>query len=263
MTWNEVIFLYDGTFDGFICCVYESYTYKEFPVSFADSGESDPISFYPVRHIQTNAAHAQRVLRSLDWLDRNMLSLLYRAFLTCMPNKEIHLYALIRKLYQDGISFLNNPSDDTYYPVAKALRHLSGELEKLRGFIRFSDYSGVLVAEIEPKNRVLPLLSPHFCNRYANEQFVIFDRIHHEALVYSAGQHKIISMDSLQLNSPDQQEICYRTLWRKFYETIEIKERHNPKCQNAFLPKRYRKVMTEFQWPETAPCISSHEIISL
>ena len=43
-----------------------------------------------------------------------------------------------------------------YYPVAKALRHMSGELEKLRGFVRFSDYSGVLGAEIEPKNRVLP-----------------------------------------------------------------------------------------------------------
>ena len=59
---------------------------------------------------------------------------------------------------------------------------MSGELEKLRGFVRFSDYNGVLGSEIEPKNRVLPLLRRHFCDRYANESFFIYDRTHKELL---------------------------------------------------------------------------------
>ncbi len=47
-------------------------------------------------------------------------------------------------------------SDPVCYPLYKAIRHINGEVEKLRGFVRFSDRNGVLGAEIEPKNRVLP-----------------------------------------------------------------------------------------------------------
>lgn len=28
---NDVIYQYDGSLDGFLCCVYESYVYKEAP----------------------------------------------------------------------------------------------------------------------------------------------------------------------------------------------------------------------------------------
>lgn len=246
MSWSEAIFQYDGTFDGFLCCIFESYVQKEFPIAFSRDEELDVISFYSIRVIPMIPTHAQRVLRSLANLSPAVVPLLRKAFFTCMPDKEQHLYALVRKLYREGCGFLKNPSDEVYYPVAKALRHLSGELEKLRGFIRFSDYNGVLGAEIEPKNQVLPLLRKHFCARYANEQLFIYDRTHHELLLYSRGRSRILFVDSLELEPPDAQELQYRKLWKCFYETIEIKERHNERCQNTFLPKRYRSTMTEF-----------------
>ena len=137
-------------------------------------------------------------------------------------------------------------SDPVYYPLHKALRHMSGELEKLRGFVRFSDYSGVLGAVIEPKNRVLPLLRHHFCERYANETFFIFDRTNREVLFHTQGRARIVPMEHLELAAPDETEIQYRRLWKTFFETVAIKERRNPRCQNSFLPKRYRGVMTEF-----------------
>ena len=34
MTWRDVVFQYDGTFEGFLCCVFESYVNKEFPIAF-------------------------------------------------------------------------------------------------------------------------------------------------------------------------------------------------------------------------------------
>ena len=123
---------------------------------------------------------------------------------------------------------------------------MSGELEKLRGFVRFSDYSGVLGAEIEPKNRVLPLLRRHFCDRYANESFFIYDRTHKELLVYTKNHSRLLTVDSLHLALPGEEEVQFRRLWKRFYETIAIKERYNPRCQNTFMPKRYRGTMTEF-----------------
>ena len=32
MAWREVVYEYDGSFDGLMCCIYESYMHKERPV---------------------------------------------------------------------------------------------------------------------------------------------------------------------------------------------------------------------------------------
>lgn len=242
---QHIIFQYDGTFDGFLCCVFDSYVYKEIPIAFCSDEEC--FSLYEVRSVITQPEHAQRVYRSLVKISQQAANLLRRAFLTCMADKEIRLYAFVRKLYADGPGFMKCQSDEVYFPICKAIRHLNGEIEKLRGFVRFSIYdNGVLGAEIEPKNHVLPLLRSHFCNRYANESFFIYDRTHKELLLYSKGRSRILQVDSLNLSLPGEEELLYRSLWKKFYDTIAIKERYNPTCQNNFLPKRYRGTMTEF-----------------
>lgn len=244
MAWRDVVFQYDGTFEGFLCCVFESYVHKEFPIAFC--GDEDCCSLYEVRFITTETEKWKRVYNSITSRSKAAGDIVRRCFFTCLPDKEQHLYAFIRKLYDEGPSFIRNPADEVYHPIAKALRHMNGELEKLRGFVRFSDYSGVLGAEIEPKNRVLPLLRYHFCARYASESFFIYDRTHKELLVYAKGHSRIMQVDSLQLALPGDEELHFRMLWRRFFNAISIEERHNPRCQNTFLPKRYRGTMTEF-----------------
>lgn len=244
MAWRDVVFQYDGTFDGFLCCVFESYVHKEFPIAFC--GDEDCCTLYEVRFVVTEKENAQRVYSSITGRSKAAGDIVRRGFLTCLENKEQHLYAFIRKLYKEGPAFLRNPADEVYHPIARALRHLNGELEKLRGFVRFSDYSGVLGAEIEPKNRVLPLLRYHFCARYAGESFFIYDRTHKELLVYAKGHSRILQVDSLQLALPGDEELHFRMLWRRFFNAVSIDERRNERCQNTFLPKRYRGTMTEF-----------------
>ena len=204
------------------------------------------LSLYSVRTILTVPENARRVYRSILKVSPTAADMLRRCYLTCLDEKEMHMYRFIRKLYSCGNSFLKNQADDAYHPIAKAIRHMNGELEKLRGFVRFSDYNGTLGAEIEPKNRVLPLLRSHFCNRYANESLFIYDRTHGDLLLYTKGRSQILQVDSWQKALPGEEEIYYRALWKKFYETIAIKERYNPRCQNTFQPKRNRHNMTEF-----------------
>lgn len=240
----DVIYQYDGTFAGFLCCIYDSYVYKESPVGF--SSDEGFLSLYEVRTVATSAAHSKRVYQGIFSRSAQAAKVLRRAFLTCMEDKELHLYAFARKVLREGSGFMGDLSDPVYYPLHKSLRHMSGELEKLRGFVRFSDYHGVLGAVIEPKNRVLPLLRHHFCERYANETFFIFDKTNREVLFHAQGRARIVPMEHLELAAPDEAELQYRQLWKTFFETVAIKERRNPRCQNTFLPKRYRGVMTEF-----------------
>lgn len=46
---------------------------------------------------------------------------------------------------------------------------------------------------------------------------------------------------------PDETEASYRILWKRFYDTVAIKERYNPRCRMTNMPKRYWGTMTEFQ----------------
>ena len=60
---NDVIYQYDSSLDGFLCCVYESYVYKEAPAAFCC--DEDPLSLYEVRTVVTQPAYSQRVSRGI------------------------------------------------------------------------------------------------------------------------------------------------------------------------------------------------------
>ena len=230
MAWREIIYQYDGSFEGLLCCVFESYTKKERPTAILRDGDEEP-SLFEIRAVATDRAHAQRIYRSLYRRSPDVGPFLRRAFLTCLPDKEIAIYRFIVQFYREGAPLLSRLGDETYYPLLRAVRHLSSEVEQFRGFTRFSDFDGVLGAEIAPKNRVLPMLRRHFCERYRSEVFFLYDRTHREALLYSGGVSRIVPLEHFEMAQPDEGEAGYRRLWRRFYD----------------MPKRYWDTMTEFQ----------------
>lgn len=243
---TEMIYYYDGSLEGFLCCIFDSYANREVLTAIYRDEDFTP-TLFASRSIQSDLDHASRVLRKIVKCSPYAADLLRKGFLTCLPEKEICLYRLVVKLLREGPGFLRNFSDDTLRPVAKAVQHLMGEAHLLKGFVRFSDLNGVLAGEIEPKNRVLSILRGHFCARYQNEKFFIYDRTHREALFYASGKAVIRSLEDFQMAPPDEAEASYRILWKRFYDTIAIKERYNPKCRMTNMPKRYWNTMTEFQ----------------
>ena len=246
MSWQQVCFDYDGSYPGFLTCVFESYAHREEAVCFT-SPEEDRLTLWPERHVDTDQAKAERVYRSLSKkISPQACRLVTQAFLTCLPERELHMYRFLRLGYQRGADIIRDLTDDRVHVLWKAVQHLGSEAHLLKGFLRFSDQQGVLVGEIEPKNRVLPLLAGHFCSRMAGESFFLYDRTHGELLLYAKGQRRIVPVDHLTLDLPSREELQYRALWKEFFNTVSIRERINPRCQNTFLPKRYRGTMTEF-----------------
>lgn len=245
--WTQVSYHYDGRFSGFLTCVFESYVHRESPACF--STPDDPrVSLWPERAVVSHEAHAKRVYQSLEKkISRQGRDLVSRAFLTCLPERELHLWNFIRLGYDRGPGVLRDLTDDRVAVLNRAVGHLGGEIQLLKGFLRFSQQDGLLLSEIEPKNRVLPLLRPHFCTRFSGERFVIYDRTHREALFYEPGRWAILPLESFHLAAPGQQELDYRRLWRRFYDTIAIEGRYNPKLRMTHMPKRYWTTMTEFQ----------------
>ena len=256
MPWTQISCQYDGTYPGFLSCVFDCYVNREEPVEF-HTPEEMCCSLYPLRRVETDEVHAQRVYRSFAKFGAEGQRLAVRTFLTCLPDKELWLWRFLRLGYAQGPRAAQNLTDPTVDKVRKAVWHLEHEAHQYKGFTRFSELDGVLVGEIEPKNQVLPLLRPYFCGRYPQERFVLHDRTHHAALFHRPGPRgwNILPVEHFSPGPAGETELAYRKLWRTFYDTIAIEGRYNPKCRMTNMPKRYWAMMTEFQkdWDQALP----------
>ena len=258
MKWTPVAYAYDGSFAGFLSCVFESYLRREEPMCFS-APEEERISLYPERSVPTDAARARRVYASLAVrISPAGQALAARGFLTCLEERERLLYQFIRLGYQRGSALLRDLTDHRVAALHQAVRRLNEEAHKYTGFVRFSDQGGVLLAEIEPKNQVLPLLRGHFCARYNTEAFLIYDRTHRQVLLHDprglpGGENPggrrwaILPAEDFRAGAPGEEERAWRALWRRFYDTIAIEGRENERCRRTHMPKRYWNCMTEFQ----------------
>lgn len=240
-------YVYDGTWEGWLCCVLRSYLDREIPERIVPAGGEEASSLFGCREIRTDEAGAARVRKGMEErLGLPFVRTLQRTFCTCLPAKEWRMLLLTRKAFRYGTGILLYEDEETVHQVHRALTRLGSEIDKWWGFVRFSDIQGVLVSVIGPKNCVLPFLAPHFCARYPNEQFLIFDKTHHMALVHRPGETAIVPMEGFRMAAPSPEEQQYRQLWKLYYDTIEIKQRHNETCRRTHMPKRYWEFLTEF-----------------
>lgn len=244
---TDIVYRYDGSFDGLLCCVFDSFARKEDPAMLL-SPRSDQTTLFPAREVETDPAHAQRVARSIPGrISLEALELAEQAPLCCAPDADLYALRFLRLGFRVGAGALDMLAEPCVDQLFKALRHLWGEAHLLCGFIRFSDTGGALTATIQPKNRVLPLLRDHFTERYNAELFMIYDQTHGEALVHQNGASGIYPVERLDLPELSDREQYIRALWQRFYGTIGIKERENPKCRMTHMPKRYWAHMLEME----------------
>lgn len=236
---------YDGTFAGFLTCAWDALEGGTEPSAFLLPG--DGATLWEERQVAADQGRARRLYAALSRrVSPAFQKLIARGFLTCLAEKELALLTLIRRGLREGDRVRLDLSDPVMARVNLALTKMWTEWDHLKGFVRFSELDGVLVGEIEPKNRVLPLLAPHFAARYSGERLALYDRTHHEIFLSDRGRWKLLPAEDFRMGPAGSEERAYRAMWRRYYDTIAIEGRTNPKCQSTHLPKRYRHVMTEF-----------------
>ena len=62
-----------------------------------------------------------------------------------------------------------------------------------------------------------------------------------------AGLEQASSGRVIRAAAPGREERDFRRLWRRFYDTIAIEGRENPRCRMTQMPKQFWGTMTEFQ----------------
>ena len=245
---SNLVYRYDGTFPGFLCCVAECFQDKRLPQGIQPLDEPQE-TLFPIKAIDTVPELASRVERSIPKkVSPEAYHILRRAFLTCMEEKELTMLRFLLLGYKHGPKVTKLAANDHVHAMNKALLYLKNEAHYHVEFLRFSDLGEFLAAEITPNNNVLPIIASHFCDRFSGENLVIYDKTHKLGFLYrKTGSREFFQADSIDLPPPDEEEEKYRALWKRFYKTIAIEGRLNPKLRRGNMPMRYWPNMTEFQ----------------
>lgn len=244
---TDVIYVYDGTFDGFLCCVHEYYYSSFNPVEIICEDEIEA-SLYQFVTIETDPYKAKKVESAIvNKISEYALRFLQECYLSYMQDIELHMLRFVVKGFVKGGEIFRYVSDDDVDYMLKANRHLKKEKHLYLGIIRFYKANDVYISVIKPKNRIIPLIAHHFTQRFANQKFMIYDANNKQALLYEHNRISMVKAESIDLPEMDDDERNMQKLWKLFYDTIAIKERYNPRCRMNFMPKRTWDLLPEMQ----------------
>ena len=127
------------------------------------------------------------------------------------------------------------------------------ERHRMEAFIRFQKLKDeTFYATIEPDFNVLPLLIKHFRNRYADQKWIIYDIKRNYGVYYNLHDTQYIELDFSTVSKPGEvaaafteDEAIYQSLWKNYFNSVNIPSRKNTKLHLRHIPKRYWRHLTE------------------
>ena len=237
------IFITDGTPSTFFTAVFDAFREKECVIT---SDRQVQLSFdSEVIRVGCDEQKCERVRNGIAKYDRLAEEEIALALRSCDPLKEQTAFEYIRKLMNVKApvrKMLNAPEviefNDIVYKV-------TGETHRLKGFLRFMENSaGVLYAPYSPDNNITDLLMEHFAERLKSEKFVIHDLKRKIAGMYD-GNEWIMGYAGEAEVYLSEYERTFENLWKKYYNSVNIKERPHEKQMKGYMPVRYWKFLPE------------------
>lgn len=263
---KHAVMRYDGSFAGLLCAAEEASALTVAPRDklYFKSQTDDEDLFEEPFSIQTDLEHAREIWRKVsargyasslrtcfdaycsdsagraDHVGRVLCAILHEAE---TPNQS----GAAQTFARSGLATLNNLNDSDILAVVTAAVRCRNQAQKITGLIRFSELAdGLWYAAVSPDCDVLPLIAPHFALRFAPHSFMIHDLQRATAIVHEPGLGcrivgEVSLPDSLRVTdlSCTGREFMVREKWRRYFSSIAIEERRNPRLQAKFMPKKY------------------------
>lgn len=244
---SDAAYCYDGSYAGFLCCIFESYTRREIPSAVLGPAEGQ-ITLFGTETIATDPTHARRVANGLTRLGPMVRERVMTGFLSTEEEKDLILLRFVRRCFDEGPRAVQMLGDPDVHAAFVLERNVNNEVCRFIEFIRFEEKDGMLGSVIHPKNNVLPLLRGHFCSRLPDEDFLIFDAAHGTALLRQSGHVQYLAMEHYE-PAHDTDELNWQALWKRFFHALTIEERRNAKAQMNHAPKCFWGGMVEMREP--------------
>lgn len=242
----DTAYIYDGSFDGLLTIVFDSYLSKTIPKRIVTSEfEIDLFCNYILS--ETDEEKASRIYKGVAKnISYHALSTAYHVFLSNIPNKELDIVQYLLLGFRIGNKLDHFLANDLVLKMEKTKKRVLGEFHRFCGLVRFIKLqNGMFYAKIHPDNNVIELLGHHFIARLPNENFILHDKKRNIALLYNTKEYLITEAKNIKITSLPEEELYYQNLWNCFYHAIGIKERKNSKLRMQFMPKKYWQDLVE------------------
>lgn len=247
--------IYDGSFEGLLTAFFEIYEYKinDPVIHKAEDGINN--LFGTTHNVITGKDKSERVYKKLhEKLSRKSLKQVYKTFLSGEKNIENVLFRFIQYVMSSKGTVENDYSHPDVLLVQQVSRKVDREKHRMEAFIRFQLTKDQLYySVIQPDYNVLPLISKHFEERYADQRWFIYDITRKYGLYYDLQKVEEVEMNfTIDVHDPsnvqmhlDEKEELYQRLWQQYFSSINIIARKNMKLHIQHMPKRYWKYLVE------------------
>ncbi|ADQ06589.1 conserved hypothetical protein [Caldicellulosiruptor hydrothermalis 108] len=242
------IFLYDGTFEGFMCAAFHiiSEGIDKDRAIIVSKNEYQPMFIDSVREVQNDFKTFLEMRKGIiEKADSSVFKKIYYAFLSDTKDKEGYILRYLFFVFEHGKKIKYLYSDDIVNAVEKMAKNVSREIGKYMGLMRFCETDkGFLYAKFEPKNDIIKPIAYFFKNRLNEFYWAIHDVKRNKVAIYDRKKVQFLTCDNLKLKVTHQDEM-FQMLWKNYFKAVAIEERKNLKLQQQNMPKRYWKYLLE------------------
>ncbi len=250
----QVILVYDGSFDGFLTCIFTIYEQKIINPIIKKESETNNQLFTISETIITDEAKSKRVWKGLKAkISSFQQQLFFKTFLSEIKGVENTLLSFVINIFSRQDSKHIDYSNKNILKISQVAKMVGREKHRMEAFVRFKQTKDeIYVATVEPDFNVLPLIISHFKDRYADQKWLIYDIKRSYGIYYNLLKVDIVTLDffsklntSIKKDNYADQELDFQHLWRTYFENVNIKSRKNSKLHMQHLPRRYWKYLIE------------------
>ena len=247
--------IYDGTFDGLLCAVFDVYYCKFQEPSIVTQEQFKGNIYNHVHCVHTNEKHQARVWSGLQKrLTAEGIQQFYKTFLSGLPSIENTLLSYAQYAFDTDKNIEKDFSHPAVLTVFQTSKKVHREKHRMEAFVRFQETADHLFyAIVEPDYNVLPLITDHFKDRFADQQWLIWDAKRKYGIHYDLEKVSTVEMsfsDKVQSGKDismvyDEKETLYQQLWQQYFKSVNIPARKNTKLHLQHMPSRYWKYLPE------------------
>ena len=126
---SDAAYCYDGSYAGFLCCIFESYTRREIPSAVLGPAEGQ-ITLFGTEAIATDPTHARRVANGLTRLGPMVRERVMTGFLSTEEEKDLILLRFARRCFDEGPRAVQMLGDPDVHAAFVLERNVNNALRK-------------------------------------------------------------------------------------------------------------------------------------
>lgn len=238
-----MIYFYDGSKEAFFTAFLLAFHDED---ALLTSGQKQLLLGQECYFVKTDRERAEKAERRFAALDKECLRELGYLLRSGESERDMAAYRYFKLIAREKRPVREMFSEPDVIAAEECIRRVLHEIERFRGFLRFLECeSGALYAAFSPDHDICDLLVPHFRARLGKIPFLIHDVSRKKAAVYD-GEHVFLAPLERAEIAVSANETEWQSLWKRYYDSVNIPSRERLKQMRGYMPVRYWKFMPEF-----------------